>query len=353
VTTESRAGDRGVGGAVARAAAVIALVVALLGAWYARDVLLLAFAGVLLAVFLRTIASWVSARTPLPTGLALAAVVVLLFGGLVTAFWLRGPAIAVEVDALRDAIPRAASAAEARLRQYAWGREVLADLPTLEEALPSARSAVSRATGAFSRTFGVLMNFVVILFLGVAFAATPRPYVRGILALVPAPKEPRAREVLDRLGQTLWWWLVGRVLSMAVIGVATGVGLWLLGVPLAFLLALIAALLTFIPNVGPVLSAVPAILLALVQGPRVALYVVLLYAGVQLVESYVLAPVIDQKTVYLPPALSVLAQLVLALAAGLLGVALAAPLAAAAMVVVTLLYVQDVLGRRDVDVRTH
>ena len=123
--------------------------------------------------------------------------------------------------------------------------------------------------------------------------------------------------------------------------------------PLAFVLGLIAALLSFIPNIGPILSAVPAVLLALVQGPRVALWVVALYVGVQIVESYVLDPVIDRKTVYLPPALTILAQLVFALFAGILGLALATPLTAALMVLVTMLYVQDILGRRDIEVASH
>jgi predicted PurR-regulated permease PerM len=140
---------------------------------------------------------------------------------------------------------------------------------------------------------------------------------------------------------------------MAVVGVATGIGLWLLGIPLAFILALIAGLLTFIPNIGPILSAVPAVLLGLVQGPQTALWVVLLYAGVQMVESWALAPYVDRKTVYLPPGLTIFAQLLLALVGGVLGLTVATPLTAAIVVVVTMLYVQDVLGRRDVELQSH
>lgn len=103
----------------------------------------------------------------------------------------------------------------------------------------------------------------------------------------------------------------------------------------------------------PVLSALPAVVLGLAQGPQTALWVAALYLGVQIVESYVLAPIIDRRTIYLPPALTVLAQLTLAAFAGLLGVALATPLVAALVVLVTMLYVQDVLGRHDVRVRSH
>ncbi|HYW32286.1 MAG TPA: AI-2E family transporter [Gemmatimonas sp.] len=330
---------------LAHSGTVVALLVAVLVSWYARDVLLLVFAGVLVGVFLRTIARWVHERTRLPTSVALAAVVVLVLGGVTLLFWTRGPSIAAEFDALREDIPRAASAIEARLQQSDWGRRLVAELPTLEEALPDARSAVGRATGVVSRTFDALTTFVVILFLAVAFAATPRPYVSGLIALVPPRKEARARAVLDRVTDTLWWWMIGRVLSMTVIGVATGIGLWLLGIPLAFTLAFIAALLTFIPNIGPLLAALPAIVLGLAQSPRTALYVALLYAGVQAVETYVLGPVIDRKTVALPPAVTVVAQLLLVMVAGILGAALAAPLAAVVVVLLEMLYVHDVLGR--------
>lgn len=205
----------------------------------------------------------------------------------------------------------------------------------------------------FSAGFGALASIVIILFIGLMLAATPRVYADGLLALLPEDKVPRGREVLGQLYDTIWWWLVGRLIAMTFIGVLTGIGLWIIGVPLVFVLALLAAVLAFIPNVGPILSAIPAVLIALVQGPRQALWVIALYAGVQAVESYVLDPIIDRKTVYLPPALTILAQLVMALFTGILGVALATPLTAVFVVLVTMLYVQDMLGRRDVSLPSH
>lgn len=331
---------------LANASVVAALLVALLLVWFARDVLLLGFAGVLLAVFLRTVARWIHERTGLAAGIALGAVVLLLFGGIGVMFWLRGPAIGAELDTLRADVPRAVESVKARLQESEWGRRLVAEIPSAQEALPDARSAVSSVTGVASRTFGALTSFVVIVFLAIAFSATPRPYVAGLLALVPPRHEARVRQVLARVTDTLWWWMLGRLLSMTLIGVATGIGLWLLGIPLAFTLAVIAALLTFIPNIGPLLAALPAVLLGLSQSSRTALYVVLLYLGVQAVETYVLGPVIDKRTVALPPALTVLAQLLLVMAAGILGAALAVPLAAVVVVVVSMLYVEDVLGRQ-------
>lgn len=322
-----------------------AVVAAVLVAWHARDVLLLAFAGVLFALFLRTPASWLSHRTPLPVWASLVLVIVALLVVIGGAFALQGPAIADEVRALRDRLPEAASELRERLARYEWGQRALDQVPDVTESLPSGEGAVSRVTGVASTTFAMLANFVIILFLGLVFAGGPRPYVEGLVILVPPSRQPRAREVLAALGETLRWWLLGRLISMAVVGVLTGIGLWLLDIPLAFVLALLAALLTFIPNLGPILSAIPAILLGLSESPQTALYVALLYAGVQAIESWIVDPIIDKKTVYLPPALVVLTQLTLALAAGLLGVALATPLIAAGVVLVKMLYVDDVLGQ--------
>lgn len=336
------------------AAAVAALVVGLLFLWYARDVLLLVFAGVLLAIFLRRLATIVSGFTRLPRSVALALVILALTGALVATVWLQGGRIASESARLREDLPRALEQLRAWIAGYPLGKDLLEQLPEDPAAfLPDEPDAVSRVTGVVSRTFSALASAAVILFLGIVFAATPRVYMSGVLALFPEHRVPRMREVLARLYDTLWWWLLGRLISMAFIGLVTGIGLALLGVPLAFILAMLAALLSFIPNLGPILSALPAILLGLAQGPQTALWVAALYSGVQLVESYLLEPIIDRKTIYMPPAFTVTAQLLMALFAGLLGVTLATPLAAAVVVLVTMLYVQDVLGRRDVRVRSH
>lgn len=333
---------------VPRTATVAAVVVLLLFAWYARDVLLLAFAGVLVAVLFDRLAAMAAAHSPLSRRWALPVVVVLVIGTLAGVFWWRGPSIAAETRELRARLPAAAERLEERLARYELGRQVVERAPSPRELLPDGPNAITRVTGVVSGTFSAVANFVIILFLGVVIAATPHVYLDGLLALLPERHVARGRAVLDRVGDTLWWWLVGRIIAMAFIGVSTGVGLWLLGVPLAFVLGLLAALLSFIPNVGPILSAAPAVLLALVDGPRQALWVALLYGAVQVVESYVLDPIIDRKTVYLPPALTILAQLSLAVFTGMLGVALATPMTAVLVVLITMVYVQDVLGRRDV-----
>src|SRR5690606_11173520 len=142
-------------------------------------------------------------------------------------------------------------------------------------------------------------------------AAEPNLYATGVTKLFPPAKRDRVLQVLFEVSETLRWWLVGKVGSMVFIGILTWIGLSILGIPLALTLGLIAGLLSFIPNFGPIISAVPAILLAFIQSPIQALYVAALYIGVQLIESNLVTPIIERETVELPPALTIIFQLAL------------------------------------------
>ena len=133
---------------------------------------------------------------------------------------------------------------------------------------------------------------------------------------------------------------MGKLLSMAIVGILTTLGLWLLNVPLALTLGLFAAFLTFVPNLGPILSAIPAVLMAVVQSSELALYVVLLYLVIQTFESYLITPLIQNNTLALPPVVIILAQLVMALFTGILGLTLATPLLAVITVVIRKCYIE-------------
>ncbi|NOT46231.1 MAG: AI-2E family transporter, partial [Acidobacteria bacterium] len=168
--------------------------------------------------------------------------------------------------------------------------------------------------------------------------------------LFPLRRRTRVREILFAISDTLRWWLIGKVGSMIFIGLLTWIGLSILGVPLALTLGLIAGLLSFIPNFGPIISALPALLLAFIESPTTALYVLILYVGVQLIESNVVTPFIERKTVEIPPALTIVFQLALAVLVGGLGLVLATPLLAVLLVVIQMVYVEDVLGDRRTEV---
>lgn len=312
--------------------------------WYAAEVLLLVFAAVLLAVFLRGLSDLLSKRINLSAGWSLAIVTLTIVAVLAGTVWLLAPRISAQVDQFSEYLPRAVEQLRARLSQYGWGRRMIAEVPNLTDVVVGRGGVLARATGIFSGVFGVVVNALIVLFVGLYLAVEPRLYTNGLVRLVPIGHRARALEILSALGHTLRRWIVGRLVLMLLNGVLTALGLWLLGVPLALTLGILAGLLNFIPNIGPVIAGVPAVLIALMQSPQQAFYVFILYVVLQSLDGYVLTPLVQRRTVELPPVLTITAQVLLGVLLGTLGVLLATPLTAVALVLVKMLYVEDVLG---------
>lgn len=322
---------------------VVALTLAL--AWRGLSILLVAFGGLLLAVLLLSLTGLLRRWTGWGHGPSLALVLAVLLGLLAAIGWLAAPSISRQFDQLAETLPQSIAQLRDWLSQTRVGNWLVAQAPDLEDGVSAGSpDLLSRVTGLASATLGALTSFFIFLFIGLYLAVEPGLYRRGIVRLVPPARRERAREVLDTIESTLRWWLVARFTSMAVIGVLTWIGLAVLGIPLAFVLAVLAALLTFIPYVGPVLSALPPVLLALAASPTKAVWVVVLFLAIQIFESYLIEPLIERKAVRLPPALTIAAQMLFAVVAGPLGLLLASPLVAVAMVLVQMLYVEDALG---------
>lgn len=312
--------------------------------WHATQVLLLVFAGVLVAILLRDAGTQLRRLLPVSQMISTALALVLVLVVLTVGGWLLAPHIGEQVMQLLRDLP----AALQRLRDYLQNSPVLQYvgrwLPDPEQLAKAIPSVAAQAGTLFSGVLGGLVNFVIIFFVSVYFALQPGPYVNGIIKLLPQHRRQRGKEVLQELDETMTYWLRGKLVSMLVVGVTTGVGLYLIGVPLALALGLVAGLLDFIPYIGPILAAVPAVLIAFSQGPVEAFYVVLLFIGIQMMEGYLLLPLVERRSVSLPPALNITMQILLAVPFGLFGIAMAAPLTAMLIVLVEMLYVQDVLG---------
>lgn len=316
--------------------------------FFAFDLLLLFFSAVLLAIFFRGLGDLVRRATKFPETVSIIIAALVLIGAFALGGWLLAPDIAEQVRNLREFLPRAALRLNEYLSGLEFGKLILEQIPDWHQISDQVISGafLIRVSGFFSTTVGSIVNVLVVLLLALYLSFEPRIYVNGFVRLFPKPGRVRVREVLDAIGETLRRWMVGKFFSMLIIGVATTIGLGLLGVPLALTLGLIAALLTFIPNFGPLIALAPAFLIALVESPWKALYVVILYAGIQLVESYLITPLIERETVSLPPVLTILFQIFLGLLVGGLGLVLATPLLAVILVAVNLLYIEDVLGDR-------
>lgn len=324
--------------------AAVAVVILAGLSWIARYVLLLLFGGLLLAVFLETLAAWVHAQTRMAWAWSLTIVLGLCTLLIAAGVWLRGPEVAVQTEQLQQRLPEAVGQLGSRLAQYEWARQAAGRLTDYGQWIDAA--LLSRLTGALSSAAAIAGGALIVLFVGCYVAAEPGLYVDGVVRLIPTTYRPRARTILGEVVHTLRWWLVAKVISMVVVAALVTTGLMILGIPLAWTLGGLAGVLTFIPNIGPILSVIPPLLLALVISPERALGVALLVWGVHGVEGFFVTPIAEQRAVKLPPALTIAVQLLLGAVCGALGVALAAPIAAAGMVLVHDVYIEDVLRDR-------
>ena len=327
-----------------RVGIIMAIVLIVLLMWYAVDVLLLIFAGILLAVFLRGLSDMVSRYTHLPQGWSLAVVIITILLTITGFVWWLAPSVGEQIAELRRTLPESIRQGEEWLSQYGWGRQIIKETPTFEEAMPDGKDVLPRITGIFSSTLSAIADFVIVIFVGIFLAIGAPTYTSGFVRLFPFNRRARAREVIDELDFTLWWWLLGKSAAMIVVGVLTWLSLSFLDVPLALTLGLLAGLFDFIPNIGPFLAGIPGVLMALTVSPTTGLYVLIFYFFIQSLESYVLTPILLKKTVELPPAITIAAQVLLGVLVGGLGLILASPLAAIVFVLVRMLYLEDTLG---------
>jgi predicted PurR-regulated permease PerM len=314
------------------------IVLVLLLTWQLVDLLLLVFASVLVAIFFRSLANVIAKQTAISPSwsLAIAVVLVAVFFGLITTLF--GTTIRQNVSTLMEQLPAAWQAIRGRIGEVRW----------LVDALDRAGQALlttnmmSRIGGALGAVMGAFANIFLVLFAGLYIAAQPKLYRNGFLKLVPPQDRARIDATLVRCGTFLRNWLLGQLIAMIVVGTLTGVGLQLLQVPSALALGLFAGLAEFVPILGPIAAAIPALIIAFSQDSRLALWVLAMFLVIQQLEGNVLQPIIQRRMVALPPAVTLFAVIAFAILFGAMGALLAAPLAVVTLVLVQDLYVAPI-----------
>jgi predicted PurR-regulated permease PerM len=310
--------------------------------WYTAQVLLVFFASIFLAVFFSGLGRFLQKHTRFTYPACVAFALIGLLQILVIVGLLIGPAIGDQSTNLADALPRAYHQLLDQMKASPWGAHLLAGVQRAMDASKGSNwQNALKFAGLTIHGFGGIIFAVVI---GIFLAFQPDLYRAGFLNLFPKARRRRLGEVLDELGFTLWWWLMGQLVTMASVGILIGIGLAILGVPLAGTLGLIAAILAFIPSLGPLISVIPAIMIGLTISPIMGLWVCLLYLGVQILEANVITPLVQRKAISLPPAFVLGSELLMGLLLGGAGLTFATPLVAVVLVLVNMLYIQDVLG---------
>ena len=325
-------------GDFARRVAVVAIILGLAAVvWYTAKVLLIAFAGALLAVFLDFLACQLSATVRIRRGWAFAIVAVGISSLLGLAGWIGLPHVADQISQLIRSLPQDLGQLQSYLSGREWGRTVMGFLPDM---LASSNITSRLTTGAKDAFYG-LAALAVIGVLGLYLGGNPGFYEKGVLRLFPGQRRNTAREVLSEVAYALRWWVLGQLVPMGVLGLATIIGLRLLHVRLAFTLGLFTGFMIFIPYIGSLIAYAVIALVTSVQGFSTVLYVTLMFVGIHVAEGYLLTPFVQRRAVYLPPALTIFGQVLLGALLGFVGLALATPLTAAAVVLVKMLYLRE------------
>lgn len=308
---------------------------------------LLVFAGSLIAILWRGLAYWVAEKTKISFKWALPSIIILNIGLIILFFVLASPNISVQAQRLIQEIPRAIEKVEESLNNSQFGRNLLDSFQNGDVT----GDQVKKAFDIVSGTMNFFVDSLLILAFGLFLAADPGLYKRGILALVPNKFKGQADSLLKEQKHVLFRWFIGKIIDMFSIFIMTLIGLSLLDMPMVFTFALIAFFFSFVPNIGPVISAIPPMAIALLDSPQKMLYVGLLYLGIQLTESYFITPNVQKRASYVPPVILLLVQFLLAKFLGVLGLFLSTPLLVLLMVTINKLYVENYL-QNDMDKNT-
>lgn len=320
---------------IRRVLIVVGIVAFTLALYLLSDILLLAFGAVLVAVVLREIARPIRGNTSIGDRLAIGAAVLGVIAMLSGIGYLYGAQITSQLAGLFDNLPAAATSLSKS-----------APFLSVSE-LVKGTSIGNLIMSAFSwgtTLFGAAATLVVVIVAGVYIAINPDVYRNGFLMLFPSRIRAQIGETIDDAGGALRLWIGAQVVSMILVGILTGAGLALIGVPSALALGLIAGVTEFIPIIGPFIGAIPALLLASTVSWEMLLWTLLLFVVVQQVESNIITPLVARRAVKLPPAVGLFAVVAIGILFGPLGLLLGYPLAIVFDVAVRRLYVREALG---------
>jgi predicted PurR-regulated permease PerM len=309
--------------------AITAIALAIGLVWIGRVIFLLLFASIIGAILLTTVSDWLHTRLKIKQGPALALFLLTAVALIGLLIWSLGSSTVQQFADLEVQLPQAAHKLLAQVESHQWGQWLLRQSPGSEQISGGFSFAITRIGGIVVSSATIIAALVIVLSLSIYFSAEPGMYYNGLRRVVPAEHREKLDACAASVAQILRWWVLAKLLSMTMVGILITIGLGIVGVPLAGTLGIIAAVMTFIPNVGPLISVIPAALLALASSPTEGLLALLVYAIVFTLEGYVVTPLLERNIVRLPPALTLVMQLLLAAIAGPVGVALAAPVAAA------------------------
>ncbi len=331
---------------------LLALIASCYILWQIRQALLLLFAAVVVATSLNRLARYLQKfglKRPIAVLLSIS-FLILIFVGL---FLLIVPPFAQQFQQLTQRTPQGI----AKLNQWLdlietrFSAQIGQPLPNLDinniiQQLRPIFNQLLGGAGAFvGNTLGVILSFLLVLVLTLMTLAEPLSYRKGFIQLFPSFYRRRVDGILDECEVALGGWVIGALISMSVISLLSLIGLSVLQVPLPLAHAVVAGLLNLIPNIGPGLSVIPPMTIALLDSPLKSGFVLILYFLIQQFESNLLTPYVMAQQVSLLPAVTLIAQVFFATFFGFLGLLLALPLTVVAQVWIREVLIKDILNQ--------
>ncbi|HEV2124885.1 MAG TPA: AI-2E family transporter [Chloroflexota bacterium] len=325
---------------VRRVLIVLALASLFFLLWKLRGLVLMLFGAIVIATLFRALADPVRRWTGVPEGVSVAIAIIFVAAVVGTIGFLFGSQITMQFRTLTEALPAAWEVLQTRIGDFGFDGDLRSWLSGEGSGGTGILSSIGRMVMSVSSG---IADTLVVIFGGIFLASQPRLYRSGAIKLIPRARRELVADAMDHSERALHLWLKAQLISMTVVGILVYAGLWFLGVPSAMALALIAFALEFIPFAGPVLAALPAILIALMQSPELALWVVGLYTVVQQLEGNVVYPLVQQWAVHVPAVVLLFSLIGFGMLFGIIGVIFAAPLTVVSYVLVKRLYVQEAL----------
>ena len=301
----------------------------------AFNILLMALAGVLIAVYFHGLAGLIISKTKIHRKAALFISIVGSIILLTILGWFVGSKVQRQVAELSNTLPQTIKVARVKIANTPVGAKVIEYTSG-----NNSQKLMDTATTFFSTSFGILGDLYIILFLGIFFTADPSLYKEGIIFLFPPEKKSSGRIILKKIEIALKGWLKSIIVSIILITILVAFGLSLTGLPGTMVLGLITGLLEIIPNFGPVIAMIPGVLLAFTISTKTAVIVALIYIACQTIVGNIALPLLQKKMINIPPALTLLSQLIMGTLSGLMGIILAVPLLAILIIVVNELYIR-------------
>ena len=319
-----------------RTTAIICLFIAiLLILRIAFNILLMAFAGVLIAVYFQGLAEFIENKLKISKRLAFIYSITSTILLIVLLTWFIGATIQRQALELSDALPNTINTAREKLSRSTTGQRILT-----YSSGDNSQKLMDTASTLFRTSFGVVGELYIILFFGIYFTADPSLYKKGILSIFPRNKKNTGELILDRIGKSLKGWLKSMLISMVAITILLAGSLALIGLPVTIALGLFAGMLEIIPNFGPMIAMIPGVLVGLTISTKTAVIVALIYIACQTIVGSFVTPLVQKKIIHLPPAVTFISQLIMGILSGVLGIILAVPILSIIVIVIDELYVK-------------